>query len=510
MPLIIEQRFPLGRFHATRWKQGTFGDPYGEWPPSPYRLLRALVMRWFQYVREMGLGREEEEANRRGQLYPLLDSLSNSLPFFYLPPYSWRGPAIKQYQPTAVEWTDKQKKNAGYKKPAPTLVEDHYRLIPPEEMVFWYWEKLELPSSHISLLDNLLSRVLYFGRAESFCRMRRVEALPNGVEVNCLLNETDDGKSVPVLSPVPGQLNPESLLWATGEKEMISRPTPPGTRWYYAKLPKVPRTVPSLPPKITHPEGLRCVQFAVGGRVFPPVHLWVKLTERFRGRVIKELAMLISPESRGEYQRLDEANRRQLSMISGKDEQGKPFAGHRHAYFLLWPDESSQPTRLIVVREEPFTHNEIEAMLMASEKPVAWDYSAPKWKVRLVPIPFGAAPPQELFTSSRVWKTITPFVPPAERHRFRKGKERPGESLEQIVTRLLNGRAKPSLVEAKGEVTWVKLHETRERRQAQKKSRTPWMRPGYQLKVTFDEEVSGPLILGDSCHYGLGLFVPAR
>jgi CRISPR-associated protein Csb2 len=56
MAVVIEQRFPLGRFHATRWNQNPFEDPYGEWPPSPWRLLRALAARWFQYARETGDG----------------------------------------------------------------------------------------------------------------------------------------------------------------------------------------------------------------------------------------------------------------------------------------------------------------------------------------------------------------------------------------------------------------------------------------------------------------------
>ena len=54
MPLILEQVFPLGRFHATRWNQNPFEDRHGEWPPSPWRLLRALAARWFQYARETG------------------------------------------------------------------------------------------------------------------------------------------------------------------------------------------------------------------------------------------------------------------------------------------------------------------------------------------------------------------------------------------------------------------------------------------------------------------------
>ena len=54
MPLVLRQTFPLGRFHATRWNQNPFEDRFGEWPPSPWRLLRALVARWFQYSRETG------------------------------------------------------------------------------------------------------------------------------------------------------------------------------------------------------------------------------------------------------------------------------------------------------------------------------------------------------------------------------------------------------------------------------------------------------------------------
>src|SRR3990172_2991946 len=96
MPLIIEQSFPLGRFHATRWKQNPFEDPYGEWPPSPWRLLRALTARWFQYFRETGLSNEGERDS-------LLTALSSEPPAFALPALTWRGPAIKQYQPTGLD-----------------------------------------------------------------------------------------------------------------------------------------------------------------------------------------------------------------------------------------------------------------------------------------------------------------------------------------------------------------------------------------------------------------------
>ena len=42
MPTTIAIRFPLGRYHATPWDRSV-NEGAVEWPPSPWRLLRALV-----------------------------------------------------------------------------------------------------------------------------------------------------------------------------------------------------------------------------------------------------------------------------------------------------------------------------------------------------------------------------------------------------------------------------------------------------------------------------------
>lgn len=163
MPLVIEQHFPLGRFHATRWNQSPFEDPFGEWPPSPWRFLRALAARSFQYERETG---DLPPSRDR-----LLNALAQSPPSFYLPPTSGRGPALKQYQPTAVAWTDANKKKAAYMTPKTTLIPDHYRVLPEDDPVVWIWSELDLDAACLELLDGLLERTLYFGgrRASAEC-----------------------------------------------------------------------------------------------------------------------------------------------------------------------------------------------------------------------------------------------------------------------------------------------------------------------------------------------------
>jgi hypothetical protein len=73
------------------------------------------------------------------------------------------------------------------------------------------------------------------------------------------------------------------------------------------------------------------VQFAVGGRVYPPMSRWVKLTERFRGRVLRHRACQLTGNPRARYGDLPEPQRDELALLSGKDGRGTPLEGHPHA-----------------------------------------------------------------------------------------------------------------------------------------------------------------------------------
>jgi CRISPR-associated protein Csb2 len=514
MALVIEQQFLLGRFHATRWNQNPFEDPYGEWPPSPWRLLRALAARWFQHARESG---DADEKKRNG----LLQVLAGSLPSYYLPPQSWRGPEIRQYHPTAVEeqykykrdpQTKKQVLDYKYREVTRTLVTDHYRAVPIDEPVLWFWSGLELNREQLSLLDSLLSRTLYFGRAESFCRMRRLAALPKGVQPNCTLDDKDDGHGSPVLVPARGQaLRLDALLDPTDGKVLGGSPIPSGTAWHYARTPTRPRPSPVRKHSLPAIENLNFIQFAVGGRVYPPQNRWVKVTERLRGRVLRQLSQQIAGSLAAGYRSLTAEQRQQLALMAGKDGDGKSIQGHRHAFFILWADYNGLPTRLIVWRrDQPFSQEEARSLLQASENPISWETGAPDWSVRLVPLPISTPLPKGFRDEACVWVSATPFVPPSARHRFREnGRARPGETPERAARRLLRASGLPDPINVSvqpNRVQWFHLHETREFRRAKRELRTPLVRPGFDIRLEFDGPVRGPIMLGDSCHFGLGLF----
>src|SRR4051812_4852413 len=73
MPVTLKLTFPAGRYHATPWGRHV-NEGVPEWPPSPWRLLRALIAVWRRTCTEL----PEEQVRR--VLVPLL-----SPPCFHLP-----------------------------------------------------------------------------------------------------------------------------------------------------------------------------------------------------------------------------------------------------------------------------------------------------------------------------------------------------------------------------------------------------------------------------------------
>src|SRR5437764_14155659 len=75
MPVSVALTFPAGRFHATPWGHHV-NEALPEWPPSPWRFLRALVAVWKRKLPH--LTREIVEG--------VLSELAAKPPAFCLPP----------------------------------------------------------------------------------------------------------------------------------------------------------------------------------------------------------------------------------------------------------------------------------------------------------------------------------------------------------------------------------------------------------------------------------------
>jgi CRISPR-associated protein Csb2 len=487
MKVVLRQEFPLGRFHATPWRVNPFDDPHGEWPPSPWRLEGEFDV---------------------AQLEKLQRALCTSTYAFHLPTGARRGTPLRQYQPTEFGWHPPGKK-AGMRSYGTSLVQDNYWCVPPEAPVWWFIEGDDWTDELRELLAKCLERMTYFGRAETLTRIRVACASDEVPEPNCTLAEKRTAGAVPVLAPFK-EATREDIERTTDNPEAMKRSVPPGAQWLYAVRPqrseaREHRRVPQ------HRPGCYLMQFAIGWHVAPERRAIVRLTARFRGAVLRELLRLKTGGASVNWATATRDVREAVADMIGKDADGNPLKGYRHTEFLVWC-EDEQPTRLLVWRgSRAFDADEQEAILLAAARDVSWAAAgsdADEWRVRLVPLDRAVPlPPGFSGESSKVWETVTPYVPP--RHYCRGGKTRARESIPDQIRREVQSRGLASdvVVELRGEPQWVSVHTPR--REANKRAFIGDRR-GQRVLLRFAEPVAGPIRLGHSSSFGLGLFRPVE
>jgi CRISPR-associated protein Csb2 len=520
MPVVIEQSFPLGRFHATRWNQNPFEDRMGEWPPSPWRLLRALAARWFQYQRETG----DEDTNLRNAL---LCALAGELPSFRLPAQTWRGQDIRQYQPTALDLQYKYKKNERTKKQeldysfrqvSTTLALDGYRAVPSYEPLYWIWLACALPAEATRLLHNLLRRIHYFGRAETWTIMRLVE--PNGcIAPNCELRTSMLSGSVPVLAHRTDQtLDIDLLLASTNDKQLSSRRIPNGTTWFYTQLPLGQRRSECSRAQPFQPQ-IQVVRYALDSTVLPLVTETLPVAEAARRALM------------GIHGRLTEMNgvRGRSDILSGKDEHGQRLAGHRHAYYLPTDeDRDGRLDHLTVYAWEGFGPDEQRAFDRLHDLRTGRQGEY-RHSLRVLLLGMGTRDeynPGPLQVS-KTWVSATPYI--ATRYAKTRGRNRIDlrspearavflqEDLRAQLAAVRSDLFDQGKIGVEIEPLWDSNHVfeigTRWRpiefkRFRQRAGDDGGRRLAGAFRLTFDQPVRGPLALGWSSHFGLGLFVP--
>lgn len=502
MRIVLRQEFPLGRFHATPWRVNPFDDPYGEWPPSPWRLVRAVTARWYQWAREASGEPDLSELEK------LQRALCTSAYAFYLPPEARRGTSLRQYHPTAFGWQPSGKKAAA-RSYGTSLVQDNYWCVSPDSPVWWFIEGDDWTDEVRALLAQCLDRMTYFGRAETLTRIRMACSTDEIPEANCTLINGRAAGVAPVLVPLKDAKR-EDIERTTDNPDAKKWSIPPGAQVLYAVRPQ--RTIARERRRVPgHRLDCHLMQFAIGWNVVPERRAIVRLTARFRGTVLRELLRLKTGDASANWAKAGRGVREAVADMSGKDANGNPLKGHRHTEFLLWC-EDGLPTRLLVWRgSRPFDAEEQEAILLAAERDVSWAMAgsdSDSWKVRLVPLGQAVPPPPGFDgQSSKVWESVTPYVPP--RHYLRGGKERAGESVAAQIRREVQSRDIPGHVEVDivGAPQWVAVHLPR--RKARKRLFIGDRR-GQMVRLKFAAPVIGPIRLGHSSSFGLGLFRPVN
>ena len=483
--VAIAFRFLAGRFHATPWGQHVNeGQP--EWPPSPWRLLRALVATWKRALPD--LPEERVRALIAKLAYP---------PGFALPPATLAH--TRHYMPTI--------EGGRYKS---TLVFDTFAALSPEHPVVAVWPEAALEPDERETLAALLRALPYLGRAESWVEAALQDAPP---EPNCRpLGSAaaigDELERVRVLAPddegEAGLL--EALMVGTGELRGRQKQTmPPRARWVeYARSRRAlepdpqPRRSPPRPPAFT------VARYALDARPLP------LLTDAVVVGHLARRALM------SQYGRLTQ--RGKSRVFSGKSDEGRPLEGHRHAHYLCSDeDDDGRIDHLTIWAEDGFPEQEQRA-LGALAKLFAREGEP---EIRLLLLGFATTTGAQgiigqLVGPARVWRSLTPFVPLRHPKRHRDGRPKLDEHGRQVDgpedQLLLELRRRGLPAPASVEPLPRALIGGRERRWLGFKQRRPGgngaaVGYGIGFRLTFDKALPGPLALGYGCHFGLGLFV---
>jgi CRISPR-associated protein Csb2 len=539
----IQLTFPWGRFYATPWGINASRLREPEWPPSPWRLLRALVSAWF---------RAHPGQVPSADCIALIETLGRELPDIGIGKVSFSHTV--HWQPNYGAADKEDKAEAAYKN---TRHENHFAAV--SGAVFFRWPNVLLAPEHRRLIDTLLAELNYFGRAESLCHAEICETEPASNVTGWCLHT--GGRKISatcrdVFCPIPGADNFRFTdLWSRRAANLApdspdapphlvdtllcSEMKPDGAAWFSYQMPdgwpqnwvvRTPRTArpankpaPSVGSKVAH-----YLCFSLQCRVPLLPKFIVPLSEKFR----------------------DEASRH-LRNIHGKDARSFAFFGHpdhrppdavgdhQHAFYLPMAkrdDPSRHLSELHIWCPYGFTQEENEILLRINRL----DWGSGKYPLRPVLTAMSKEPPSEACFStgkkaSRIWRSASPFVPP--RYFYRKvGSKLTLKANDQPEYQLIEC-LKAAGVNVAGEIRrlpllgrnpqdgqpeWdvVRTPECDDpilkdtaslpvHRPGSSRGRDKERRVGLFFEIEFAEPVAFSVpALGHSCHFGLGLFQP--
>lgn len=497
--LAIEFRFESGTYHATPWGRHV-NEGEVEWPPSPWRLLRAFLAGWYLV----------QSPDDEPVMQKIIYALAQELPLYQLPE------AIpshtRHYMPLS--------------RPGNTaLVFDAFLKIPETNPLVIGWQHVSLSEQESHLLARVLKQISYLGRAESWTTAK---LLPNphdkwnsGVDCPSGLGPM---RPVRTLAPLPEDL---WTAWKSGfeQRESLSPKTKrlhlPSTIWdaLGTDTLTLAREKWSQPPGsqwVTYwvPERRPISQKTHGQPLKPNVTTARLILSHHKPMPRIQNALLVGELVRSALIKIV-GDRQVDGVLTGHTENGIA-RGHHHGFFL--PEDADNDgyiDHLIIHAGQGLPDSVLDALSSLQVLYVGRDdIAAPNlgderqsqgWRVALEG--YGTLDDisghSKLLAPSKEWISTTPYLHPW--HKKKGGKFGPEEQIrkELLQRGLIPESITPQLsVEIAGKlVTPRGFRKFRRKHVAVQPDRQ-----GSFWRITFAKAIAGPLSLGFGCHYGLGIF----
>jgi CRISPR-associated protein Csb2 len=510
MPVIIELKFLGGRYHATPWGKHV-NEGVAEWPPSPWRLLRALVAVWKRTCPELS----DEQVRR--VLEALLDP-----PLFHLPKHTVAH--TRHYMP----WEKKGPQDR-------TLVFDTFVSVNRKDAVYIGWPNAKLADADQDCLEKLLGNLTALGRAEGWVSAKLVDAAepwncqPSKNDSNPVLVLCAEAKSVfsDEHYPKPNLKKPESFLFNCPrwhlclDTETIHDerwPSVPGSHWEPYTRP-IALNRAAAPPKPSVRIKPTVARFLLDAPVLPLVTDTIRVAEAMRAALMAGMGQWCKdhPDRAEGFRRPDKPSQFSSRVFSGKELDGQMRRDHGHAYYLPTADNDADPrhiTHITITATDGFGIGELAALTAIRELRIPMTDA--EYRLQLV----GLGQPSDfthwLFQASDEWVSVTPFV--VHRHLKRRGtkrdvlpsqdQDRRAEFVRMAAREILDRTAAGEILSIRSAAN-VRVPAIDFRRYRTRSDEGDRLRPFGMLRIKFAKSVSRPTSFGYGCHYGLGLLRPA-
>ncbi|WP_182867233.1 type I-G CRISPR-associated protein Csb2 [Rhodopirellula sp. JC639] len=533
---VIEIKFIARRYHATPW-DAHVNEGRIEWPPSPWRLLRALIAVGYN---KLGWTDKPSPA-----AIDCLNKLAGSVPEFSVP----HGTAshTRHYMPVRSGRSEKKAK----------VFDSFIRFASPDDSILVKFD-VELTEEESSELRQLVEGLAYLGRAESWVEAKLILSSDSiDDDSTCWVRVADDSdtRRVRLLAPLASddyktwrerevtkahaiaekqledvaaqrgrKVSPAARKKALSKSESVfpvsiveslqrdnavwqseSWPRPPGSRWVdYAIGDRLLETLPVVTvapsPKYNRPttillsidgEGKRGTLRPRTKRVLPLMELLHSEAVRYAGKL----------------------GLGHLSELTGTHADGTPLGGsHQHAHWL--PMSLLQPgaiDHVLVYAPGGFSQSALRAI-----SSIRWAYAKGISALSVNMVGRGSmddvrkqlsrndslsAHALSIVDESTSWHTATPLV--LRKYLHRRGKK----TVEGQVREELSERGFPNPVSIE---VWPQQRLVEHKlkgfvlRRGPRKRQPPAER-SWGITITFERPVSGPISVGYASHYGLGM-----
>jgi CRISPR-associated protein Csb2 len=533
---VIEIKFVARRYHATPW-DAHVNEGRIEWPPSPWRLLRALMA--------VGYNKLGWTDTPSPAATDCLNKLAGCAPEFAIP--AGTASHTRHYMPVRSGRSEKKAK----------VFDSFIRFASPHDSIRIKFD-VELTDEESFELQQLVEGLAYLGRAESWVEARLIP--PSDVERDesirwVRLADDSDRRRVRLLAPLGAD---DYTTWrerevakahAIAERDLEASASQRGKKVTPAARKKALSKAESVfPASVVDSLQRDNVVWQSEGWPRPPGSCWVDyaipdglletpplLTVAPSPRYERPTTILLSVDGEGKRGTLRPRMKRALPLmellhseavryagklglghvpeLTGTESDGTPLGGpHRHAHWLpMSLTQSGTIDHVLVYAPGGFSPSALRAI-----SSIRWAYakgisalsvnmvgcgSMDDVRQQLLGSTSLSADSLSIVNESVSWCTATPMV--LRKFLHRRGKK----TVEGQVREELSERGFPDPISI-GIWTQQRLVEHNLKgfvlRRGLKKRQPPAER-SWGISITFDRPILGPISLGYASHYGLGM-----